>query len=320
MNTITLKEADKVEITILVDNYSDFLLPDTPNAKRLRTPPPDSPLAEHGLSCLITAYAENQKHTVLMDVGISGTCLNHNAALLEKSGAAALGVVQHRIQDADTLVISHGHFDHFSGLASYLAANEGKLTLVAHPHAFGERRVKIGEDAYFTLPSLDTSILKNKGVTIECRSKASTLGNDLILLAGQVERVTDFEKGTPNMEALIDGNWVLDPFRDDQAVAVNIKEKGLVVIGGCSHAGIVNTVKHLCKTAQTERVHAVLGGFHLSGAGEGLIDPTVAAIKEMAPQFVVPMHCTGWNATVRFAEQLPDAFILNSVGTTYIFD
>ncbi len=319
MKTIPLKEADKVEITILVDNYSDFLLPDTPNVKRLRTPPPDSALAEHGLSCLVTAYAGDEKHTILMDVGISGTCLNHNAALLEKSGAAALGVVQHRIQDADTLVLSHGHFDHFSGLASYLAENDRKMTLVAHPHAFGQRRVKIGEDAYFALPSLDTSILKNKGVTIECRSQASTLGNDLILLAGQVERVTDFEKGTPNMEALIDGEWVLDPFWDDQAIAVNLKEKGLVVLGGCSHAGIVNTVKHLCKTVQTERVHAVLGGFHLSGAEKELIDSTVAAVKEMAPQYVVPMHCTGWNATGIFADQLPEAFILNSVGTTYIF-
>lgn len=319
MESIALREADKVEITILVDNYSDFLLPDTDKAKRLRIPPPDSPLAEHGLSCLVTAYAGAEKHTILMDVGISGTCLNHNAALLKKSGAVAMGVVQHRIEDVETLVLSHGHFDHFAGLADYLAAADRKLTMVAHPQAFEQRRIKLGEDAHFNLPTLDTSMLEEKGVTIDRRAQASTLGEDLILLAGQVERVTEFEKGTPNMEAFIDDAWVQDPFLDDQAIAVNLKNKGLVVMGGCSHAGIVNTVMHLRKVSQIETVHAILGGFHLSGASKDLIDPTVAAIKQMAPQSVVPMHCTGWSAINSFADQIPEAFVLNSVGTTYIF-
>ena len=121
------------------------------------------------------------------------------------------------------------------------------------------------------------------------------------------------------MEALIDDTWVPDPFLDDQAIAVNIKDKGLVVIGGCSHAGIVNTIKHLCKVSNTEKIYAVLGGFHLSGAGTELIGPTVAAIKQMEPQAIVPMHCTGWDATNTFADQMPEAFILNSVGTTYFF-
>ena len=115
MKSIQLREADKLEITILVDNYIDLLLPDTANAKRLKVPPPDSLLAEHGLACLVTAYAGDEKHTILMDVGISGTCLNHNAAMLSSSMGAALGTVQHRIEDVETLVLSHGHFDHFSG-------------------------------------------------------------------------------------------------------------------------------------------------------------------------------------------------------------
>lgn len=319
MSSIPLREADKVEITILVDNYSDILLPDTDNAKRLRTPPPDAPLAEHGLACLVTVYSGSEKHTILMDVGISGTCLNHNAALFGKSIAAAMGEVKHRIEDVETLVLSHGHFDHFSGLPAYLAATERKPTFVAHPQAVGKRRVKLGEDAYFNLPSLDTAILEDNGITIDFRAEPSTLAEDLILLAGQVERVTPFENGTANMEAFIDDAWVMDPFLDDQAIAFNIKNKGLVVLGGCSHAGIVNTVTHLRNVSQISTVHAILGGFHLSGAPKDLLDPTVAAIREMSPRVVVPMHCTGWNAINEFAANMPDAFILNSVGTTYIF-
>jgi 7,8-dihydropterin-6-yl-methyl-4-(beta-D-ribofuranosyl)aminobenzene 5'-phosphate synthase len=317
--SIFLREADKVEITILVDNYSDILLPDTDNAVRLRTPPPAAPLAEHGLACLVSVYSGSEKHTILMDVGISGTCLNHNAALLAESIGAAMGRVNHRIDDVETLVLSHGHFDHFCGLPAYLAAADRKPPCVAHPQAISKRRIKLGEDAYFNLPTLDAASLEEKGVTIDFRAEPSTLAQDLMLLAGQVERITPFEKGAPNLEAFIDDAWVLDPFPDDQAIAINLKDKGLVVLGGCSHAGIVNTVEHLRKVSKIDTVHAVLGGFHLSGAPDEVLNPTVEAIKELSPRCVVPMHCTGWSAINAFADKMPDAFVLNSVGTTYIF-
>ena len=89
--------------------------------------------------------------------------------------------------------------------------------------------------------------------------------SDLVPFAGEVERVMGFERGFPWAEAKIDGNWAVDPFHDDQGVGVKIKDKGLVVIGGCSHAGIINTVKQAQKAARTDAVHAVLGGFHLTG-------------------------------------------------------
>ena len=111
-----------------------------------------------------------------------------------------------------------------------------------------------------------------------------------------------------------------DPFFDDRGIAVNVKNKGLVVIGGCSHAGIVNTVKHAQKVTRTEQVHAILGGFHLTGAiFEPIIGPTIDEIKKIKPDFVVPMHCTGWKAINQFAQAMPEQFLLNSVGTTYIF-
>jgi 7,8-dihydropterin-6-yl-methyl-4-(beta-D-ribofuranosyl)aminobenzene 5'-phosphate synthase len=112
----------------------------------------------------------------------------------------------------------------------------------------------------------------------------------------------------------------VDPFHDDQGLAVNVKDKGLVVIGGCSHAGIINTVRHLQRVAGGERVHAVLGGFHLTGSlFEPIIGPTIREMKRLGPDFVVPMHCTGWKAINQFAAEMPGQFILNTEGTTYVF-
>ena len=149
---------------------------------------------------------------------------------------------------------------------------------------------------------------------------ASTLASDLILVSGEVQRVTAFEKGFPWAEAKIDNKWVVDPFHDDQGVAVKVKGRGLIVIGGCSHSGIINTVKHVQKVARTSKVHAVLGGFHLTGGiFEPIIGPTIEETKKIGPDLVVPMHCTGWKAINQFAEVMPEQFLFSTVGTTYVF-
>ena len=102
---------------------------------------------------------------------------------------------------------------------------------------------------------------------------------------------------------------------------MNVKGKGLVVIGGCSHAGIINTVKHAQKVTGAPHVHAVLGGFHLTGPiFEPIIGPTIEKMKKIGPDIVVPMHCTGWNAINQFAKEMPDQFVLNTVGTKYVFE
>ena len=169
------------------------------------------------------------------------------------------------------------------------------------------------------MPGMDETVLTKAGANLEKTEEASTIASSLVLLSGKVERQTDFEKGMPGMEAKINDEWIPDPFYDDQGLAVNIKGCGLVVIGGCSHAGIINTVKHLQKTSHIDKVHAVLGGFHLSGENENLIDPTIKEMKAIDPDYIAPMHCTGWKAINRFSGEMPENFILNSVGTTYIF-
>ena len=311
MSELNLREADKLEVTILVDNYSDvLLLQSTEVVKRPATPPPNLPLAEHGLSCLLRVYTAAEEHVVLMDVGVSATCLFHNADVF--------GV---DLSEVESVVLSHGHFDHFGGLEKLLNGAKKGMPLVLHPDAFLQRRLNIPIfERQVDFPSLDEAALWETGAAIHKVKEASTLASELILVSGEVERVTDFEEGFPWAEAKIDDKWIVDPFHDDQAVAVKVKGRGLVVIGGCSHAGIINTIKHMQKVAQTEKVHAVLGGFHLTGPlFDPIIAPTIEEMKKIGPDIVVPMHCTGWKAINRFAQEMPEQFILNSVGTTYIF-
>jgi len=152
------------------------------------------------------------------------------------------------------------------------------------------------------------------------RSEPSTLAAGHLLVTGEVERKTAFEKGMPGMERFTDGSWKPDPIRDDQALVINVKDRGLVVLSGCAHAGIINTVEYAKKITGVDRVHAVLGGFHLTGpAFAPVIPPTVDAMKQINPDYVVPMHCTGWDAINRFMTGMPGRCILNTVGTTYRF-
>jgi len=319
MGVVQLREVDSVEVAVLVDNYSDVLLPDADATKRLRIlPPGSSPLAEHGLSCMIKVRKGGEQHTILMDAGVSGVCLEHNANLMARSQAVVNGEVTANIQDVESVFLSHGHYDHFSGLAYFLAKTQKDLPLILHPDAFIQRRSK-RYGLIFKMPLLDETTLAASGAVINRSAGPVMLAADMILSTGEVERSTNFEKIPKTLEAKIDGQWISDPFKDDQALAVQVKDRGLVIIAGCSHTGIINTITTFQQITGADRIHAVLGGFHLTGAENTVVDPTVLEMRRLAPDYIIPMHCTGWDAMNRFAREMPDQFILNSVGTTYIF-
>jgi 7,8-dihydropterin-6-yl-methyl-4-(beta-D-ribofuranosyl)aminobenzene 5'-phosphate synthase len=309
---LNLREADKVEVTVLVDNYTDAFLQSTEVVKRpaLQLNPPKTLLAEHGFSCLLKVSSGSEEHVVLIDTGITATCFFNNVDVL--------GV---DLSKVESVVLSHGHLDHLGALVEFLKGAKKGIPLVLHPDAFLERALNIPDSGRLTdFPVLDKAALKKTGVVLREARDVSILASGLVLVSGEVERVTDFEKGFPWSEAKIGGQWVVDPFHDDQGVVVKLKRKGLVVIGGCSHAGIINTVKHARKVTRTDQVHAVLGGFHLTGPiFEPIIKPTIAEMKKIGPDFVIPMHCTGWKAINQFAQEMPEQFILNGVGATYVF-
>jgi len=141
----------------------------------------------------------------------------------------------------------------------------------------------------------------------------------MICITGEIPRKTSFETGYPQHKAFVSGSWISDTLiMDERAVVINIKGKGLVVLSGCAHAGIINTVKYAQQISGTERVYAVLGGFHLAGKTfENRIQPTIEELQRINPQLIVPSHCTGWKAMCAIAKTLFEAFVWNSVGNLY---
>jgi len=320
--SVVLEPVDEVSVTVLVDNCFDSLVRSTdravrPQMTRLRPTPAAQFVegvtgcglrAEHGYSALVTVRTGRSTGTVLLDTGISPDGLLSNVD--------ALGI---DLDPVEAVVLSHGHYDHTGGLAT-LARRRPGLELVTHPVAWSRRRFRVPGRDVRPLPTLRRAAVEQAGYRIEERTGPSTLAGGRVLVTGRVDRVVPFEQGTPFHEIHRDGEWVPDPeLVDDQALVVHVRGEGLVVLTGCGHSGVVNTVEHARRLTGVERVLGILGGFHLSGADRGSrIDPTVGRLAELAPALVVPSHCTGWEAQFRIAAELPGAFVPNSVGTRYV--
>jgi 7,8-dihydropterin-6-yl-methyl-4-(beta-D-ribofuranosyl)aminobenzene 5'-phosphate synthase len=314
MATMPLREVDNVEILTVLDNTIDMLMASTPQATRLPLPPDalsrESLVAEHGFAALVTVTSGNTSDSLLFDAGLSKNGLMHN-----------LDVLEVRPKELRAIVLSHGHADHTQGLMGMVERlGERKMPLLLHPDAFLERKLLLPDGHEIHLPPPDRRLLSHEGIeVIEERGPSYLLGN-LVLVTGQIHRSTPFERGFPIHYARVADRWQQDPMiHDDQAVVVHVKEKGLVILTGCGHAGAVNTIRHAQQLTGIQQVYAVIGGFHLTGAlFEPIIPPTIAALKELSPALIVPAHCTGWKATHALARELPEAFVPNSVGTRFI--
>jgi 7,8-dihydropterin-6-yl-methyl-4-(beta-D-ribofuranosyl)aminobenzene 5'-phosphate synthase len=266
-------------------------------------------VAEHGFSALVSVRRGDSTHTLLFDTGVSPNGMADN---MERLGID--------VGDIEAVVLSHGHFDHaggFEGLAR-LRRRSG-LPLTLHPLVWSRRRFSLPGRSPWHLPTLRRSSLEAEGFEIIERRQPSILLDGSVLVTGEVDRTTDFEQGLPMHEAQRDGRWEPDPLiLDDQALVMHVRGRGLVVLTGCGHAGAVNIARHALRLTGIDRLHALLGGFHLTGPGfEPIIGPTVTALGELAPDVIVPAHCTGWRAQHRLASALPEAFIPNAVGTSF---
>jgi 7,8-dihydropterin-6-yl-methyl-4-(beta-D-ribofuranosyl)aminobenzene 5'-phosphate synthase len=148
--------------------------------------------------------------------------------------------------------------------------------------------------------------------------RPSFLLDGSVPITGEVDRTTEFETGFKGHEAFNHGRWQPDPLiPDDQALVVRVRERGLVVLSGCGHAGIVNTVRYAQTLTDEKKIAAIVGGFHLSGPMfEAIIGPTVLALDKLSPSLIIPAHCTGWKAVHQLAARLPETFAQPTVGTT----
>jgi 7,8-dihydropterin-6-yl-methyl-4-(beta-D-ribofuranosyl)aminobenzene 5'-phosphate synthase len=311
---VPVKAADRVEITVLMDNYVDALLGNTdvvtrPVLRKGEEISRNAVVAEHGLSMLVTAYQGGDSHSVLFDTGHTETGVPHNLKELEID-----------LSDIEAMVLSHAHMDHTGALYPILKSLYRSMPLVVHPGAFDSPRyLKWPDGRTDRFPNtLVREDLIEQGVKIvESRGPVS-LAKGLIVVTGEIERKTIFEKGFPIAKMVRHGDLVPDPISDDQSLVVHLKGRGLVVISGCAHSGIVNTVLYSRKITGIDPVYAILGGFHLTGPlFEPIIGDTIAAIREIDPKVLVPMHCTGWKAIRLFSDAFPSAFVLNSVGSKF---
>jgi 7,8-dihydropterin-6-yl-methyl-4-(beta-D-ribofuranosyl)aminobenzene 5'-phosphate synthase len=310
-------------ITTLVDNVYDALLVNDEHARRAgfgvgtaRAPQFEAGFttvglrAEHGFSALVRVRRGTTTTTLLFDTGLSPDALVVNAD--------RLGV---DLSEIHAVVLSHGHFDHAGGLMG-LAGRRGtrSLPMVVHPEVWTRRRMAVPGSAHDEMPTLSRRTLEAEGLAVLERREPSMLVDGCVLLTGEVDRTTDFEHGMPPVHQAWNGvEWRHDPLViDDQALVAHVRGRGLVVLTGCGHAGAINIVRHAQRLTGVPRLHALVGGLHLGGpAFEPVIGPTVAALTDMAPELVVPGHCTGWRAQHALAAALPDAWVPSSSGSSY---
>ncbi len=308
---IELTPLDAAEILVLIDNFSDVLLP---GGERVERPalakegliPRDTLLAEHGLSLLITSHAGGRSSRVLLDAGYSPLGVPHNLDLLGVS-----------LQGLEAVVLSHGHMDHFGALPEVLRRVGRPVPLVMHPAAMGGARfLKHPQAGRMRFPELPLDDLLAAGAQ-PAWSPGPYLGQGgLWAASGEVARTTGFETGMPGAVRDDGGGEQPDLLSDDMYLVLHLKGKGLAVISGCAHAGIVNTVRHAREITGVEKVFAVIGGFHLTGpAFEPIIEQTIAELKAFGPQVVMPMHCSGRRAQAALESAMAGQYVLSSVGT-----
>jgi 7,8-dihydropterin-6-yl-methyl-4-(beta-D-ribofuranosyl)aminobenzene 5'-phosphate synthase len=317
--TVPLLPVDAVEITTLYENIVDLGVPGGGPVERLRTqaaPFSSRLLAEeqknpfvggHGLSLLVKVTRDGVSRSVLFDAGGSPQGMMHNLD--------CLGI---KPSEGSLIVLSHGHWDHVLGLIG-LEERLGRLSmpLVLHPDAFLKRATmsptgKLEPSAY-----LSRQGLRDAGLALTETEQPSLVLEGSILVTGQVDRTNEYETGWSAHYAERDGQMTPDPLIcDDQALVINLKGKGLVVISGCGHAGIVNMVTYAQALTGVQQVMAVMGGFHLGPiAFHDRIGPVVDLLLGFEPSVVAPAHCTGYRAAYAVYQRRPDAFVQNTVGT-----
>ena len=261
-------------------------------------------IGEHGFS----AYIETSRGNFLFDTGKGKTVL-HNALTFQKDLAAI-----------NKIVISHGHGDHTGGLPDVLSIQGNKkMDVYAHPHIFVYKfREKNGKETYGGIP-FTRGYLEKMGARF-ILNEAYVEIEDGVFLTGEVPRETPFEGGDMrNRFARLDGGKVIaDIIQDDQSMAIHT-EKGLMIVLGCAHAGIINTLNHIIKKSGVDKIYGIVGGTHIGFSGEVQLNESIKALKSYNIQYLVPSHCTGLAAITRIKQEFEAIFKFSHVGLSMEF-
>ena len=312
----TLALIDSVDIQILVDNVTDslssvpsFVETELVGLGRRRGAAwvlGGSCLccAAHGLSCLLTIRVGGKMHTVLFDTGPEDRTFEQNVSRL----GVDLGPVE-------AMVLSHGHWDHAGAMLRALQLardrNGGRdISCYMHPDMFRSRATKQADSSFRLMEDVPSvaDLEANGGRVVSSRT-AQTIAGDTVFVSGEIPRTSGFETGLPGQHRRTeDGKgWELDELlMDERFIAVNVRDKGLVVLTACSHAGVVNVLTHARACFPDVKLHTVLGGLHLSGVNERIIPQTVKALRGFDLDVIAAGHCTGWRAMAALANEFGD--------------
>jgi 7,8-dihydropterin-6-yl-methyl-4-(beta-D-ribofuranosyl)aminobenzene 5'-phosphate synthase len=338
--TSAVPTVDRLVMTNAVDNIYDVFARggrlDAITVQRTALGAGGAPLlAEHGLAYHLESLRGGERREILLDFALTELSLFHNYQ--------ALGVDPTR---ADALILSHGHMDHYGALPGLARAQQGRFKPGLTVYAGGEdtfchRVVVAPSGTSVDQGQLDRAALESRGLNVVLvKQPAVIIGH--AFTTGQIPRVTDFEKppaaarlvagpmdsacaaslhfpaGTMKVEAR-PGDLITDNFQGEHATVYHVKDRGLVVITSCGHAGVINSVRQAQRASGVTKVHAIVGGFHLAPAPDEIVAKTVDAFKAIDPDYIIPAHCTGLNTIMAVQRAMPAKLVMPSTGTRVVF-
>jgi len=264
-----------------------------------------STIGEHGFA----AFIETERGSYLFDTGQGFTIL-HNAQCLRKDLASI-----------KSIFLSHGHYDHTGGLQHVLKL-KNKVTVYAHPHIFEKKYARLktnGTDTEKYIGMRHTlDYFEKQGAHFRYNRCFAEVGEGMYL-TGEIARTTDFEKEDARL--LINNNGIVMPDRvlDDQALVVRTKN-GIVIMLGCAHSGLINTIEFVLDRLKKEKLYALIGGTHLGFLKDDQLDKTIAHLKQLDFNRIGASHCTGLKAAARLFHEFKDKFFFANVGTSFVMD
>jgi 7,8-dihydropterin-6-yl-methyl-4-(beta-D-ribofuranosyl)aminobenzene 5'-phosphate synthase len=324
---------DHLALRVVTDSYQLAISPNMRfgdvDVQRFGLPPAGkSLLGEFGLAMHVESSRAGEKRRMLIDFGFTPETLNNN-----------LGMLKIAPEELDALVLSHGHYDHFGGLVGFLRANRGRLRADLPLYLGGEECFCTRELTLGATPvdfgSLDRQALADARLKVVFAQEPAMVGGHAFttgqIPADSFERVLSPTRMSVGVhdgvgcypDKLPDNKRtatvVPDDFAHELATCFNVKGRGLVVLTSCSHRGVVNTVKRAMEVSGIRKVHAVAGGFHLAPHKEEYVRQTVGALKQINPDYVIPMHCTGEIFIDVVEKEMPNQFIRSYTGSCYSF-
>jgi 7,8-dihydropterin-6-yl-methyl-4-(beta-D-ribofuranosyl)aminobenzene 5'-phosphate synthase len=316
-------------VRLVVDSYFDLFMPKATHpfcriehVSRIPGRETSTLACEWGLSLHLESRYAGTRHQYLLDFGFTPEIVNRNVDLL--------GIEPKRL---DGLILSHSHRDHYGGLVGFVARHRAQMRDDLKLYTGGNltfrekwNRGRDGEEPV-SMGALDAAALQATHVDTVCCDDACALGG--AFTSGPIGR-TSFEYVLPNTlveptpadhftEQERRGRLVPDNHPDEHATCYIVQGRGLVVISSCGHSGIVNTVKSAMAVSGVDKLHAVIGGFHLGVAPNDYIDHTVAELKALKPDVLVPMHCTGKGFIAAALREMPNETVLTNTGSRFTF-